>query len=1681
MQAEETEESCGREQDLVSEWRKWHTSVTGSDNVTFRSESEWASCYATHYKPMLEAALKEEKATPRRALKFTGRFFNQWLQQMSGGKGTRAKSAFEGIVSSLRKELFKGQASDGPAWELMERVLAGKISRGHLKLLEENVKHGADPLFVDLLKGEGVWNDNPPLDEKVVLKVLQDHLTEAAHMRGLIFDLEEPGVKELVMKAGVRVSPIVTAPKTTAHGTPQLDDDGEEKLRMCVHCSYGELEEAPNKGMRSGAHTRQKTTSPRHLVQRILQEEASHPNVPLRASKADLEAAFRRVGVVLKRVGLFATSVENLLLVNLTMIFGSGASPGDFEPLGDGVLKTVQGSLRENVAETGETHPAMVRFVDDYLSVVAMYGTRFEDHVDRLRSVIVALLGPAGINIEKGAAEGKPSCFKHAFGVVIDTVDRQLLAPWSKVVKLCNLTRAFVNGEQKYLTMNEIEKIRGVAQHVLFNGPGLGRMLLPRLDAAIADGARKHGGGKVPADFIPEPRLGHEDGEQAHELLRRALNIVLRLSTIEKGALLKQSYEASLPPEIRTTWPGKEGPESRVRYLMDASGQALFLIDLATGRFIQLEFTKEEQELFNNFGLGEGATTINHRELLSELFGGALFSPEHAGKMIELINDNAAAENWTDGSGHRHHKCEQVLSTLGLIELLLKVTFVGARVNTKDNFADTGTREDLAQEFREGLKELEEKHGWVAKRCQVDSWLREVGWNNLTSAGPQSDWFTQALAWLSWMVTEHPGLIEKHCGVDTQKIKEAFEAAQRGDPVPEAEVPGDDFQQEKISWQRREITRQVDATSNMLQKKLKRNVMKWGQEEGERRFCAGVGRAHVENPQQAICDELEASHNAMVRLLEEENKDFNPEYERAPSTAPRKLKLPEGCRQGPTVGITTGYSGTGAVEESFTCTGLAELLTAAEYHPTLRSNLQARNPDAEVLERVEELQDPRHRRRADGESYTPPCPAHSTANLYRQGNNDELGGQDFEKAGLLLEEHAPAWGHFECTLGVRQSKNGKLSPLDTLRRNLPSYHVMPYVVDAGRTISPLTDRQARCCHERMHVFVWRKSCFPSPPQFEPNMAEPIKEFESILDDPEEGRAYLVMPSVDHKAMNFHERTKAEPKNGRSIATIYKPEAGRGHHHFVNVMEDPKTSGHSVLTSGGWSKWVPRLLNGIVVPTKLRNIEGARGYCADGRQLPEEWLKDNVHMGAHAIGNMVPMNVADWIAVMILTEYMRVQADGKTAQEKWLEECKAEREGDTGEASGSLNSHSQHKDVSERERAGKAPTVQAQSETERELRQVIQELEGGEEGAGGKARPTSIKITPEEAGVIWAEVEIVKRAGKKVATFEAYDRHFNHWRAVAEAMGWSPSLDGLSPKEKCRRIIFWCAWERKKHKVKARTLKTKLAAVRWWHVSQWYANPLEDCPGIADWLANAMKMDGPAEPKLPVPVTLLQMIMALLPRRQASLEHASIAAALLTGFWFLLRSIEYLAEDDGIFDPDRSVTWGDVQFRGEGGQLLPWSDFERVTEVTLTLFSDKNSLGTCTRSVMAVPGSDVCVVEAMKELCRAWRREFRRDPMDQEPLFMKDTKTVYRRKDISKVLKDAAVAAGIPEGRISSHSLRRGGATAYVAAGAPEPAVQNFGRWTSDAYKGYVYAHSGSLTAALRTALHVIPQLRFERN
>ena len=215
------------------------------------------------------------------------------------------------------------------------------------------------------------------------------------------------------------------------------------------------------------------------------------------------------------------------------------------------------------------------------------------------------------------------------------------------------------------------------------------------------------------------------------------------------------------------------------------------------------------------------------------------------------------------------------------------------------------------------------------------------------------------------------------------------------------------------------------------------------------------------------------------------------------------------------------------------------------------------------------------------------------------------------------------------------------------------YWVTTLVIDTGRTASPATGRVSPLCHSRVHVILWKKSCYPTKPVLEDqvNLDAPLSSYREFMDSPSEGKEYRVMPDEDFASMSFN--TAPNSKHATVLAEVHQPEDGRGHYLWPNLLEDPDTGRVSVFTATSGSKWVCRYLNGKAQATRLTNTEGFRIYCADGRNVHPSLLADNSQLGQSVIGNMIPVNVADWVVYKILGEYFKIQSDGWTAQEKWL--------------------------------------------------------------------------------------------------------------------------------------------------------------------------------------------------------------------------------------------------------------------------------------------------------------------------------------------------------------------------------------------------------------------------------------------
>ena len=77
-----------------------------------------------------------------------------------------------------------------------------------------------------------------------------------------------------------------------------------------------------------------------------------------------------------------------------------------------------------------------------------------------------------------------------------------------------------------------------------------------------------------------------------------------------------------------------------------------------------------------------------------------------------------------------------------------------------------------------------------------------------------------------------------------------------------------------------------------------------------------------------------------------------------------------------------------------------------------------------------------------------------------------------------------------------------------------------------------------------------------------------------------------------------------------------------------------------------------------------------------------------------------------------------------------------------------------------------------------------------------------------------------------------------------------------------------------------------------------------------------------------------------------------------------------------------------------------------------------------------------------------------------PLFAMEDGTPLTRKSLSNALRNALVAARVPNAELyKGHSFRRGGATSLARVGVADSVIKTIGRWRSHAYQLYVESNS----------------------
>ena len=373
--------------------------------------------------------------------------------------------------------------------------------------------------------------------------------------------------------------------------------------------------------------------------------------------------------------------------------------------------------------------------------------------------------------------------------------------------------------------------------------------------------------------------------------------------------------------------------------------------------------------------------------------------------------------------------------------------------------------------------------------------------------------------------------------------------------------------------------------------------------------------------------------------------------------------------------------------------------------------------------------------------------------------------------------------------------------------------------------------------------------------------------------------------------------------------------------------------------------------------------------------------------------------------------------------------------------------------------------------------------GNQSEAKTRRRRSSTTLTEEQKKAIFVFVEEIHLRGKKPGTMKKYSTSERHWTELFEQMGWHPLfMDCDTESEKARRTLFYVSYEVQHQGILSRSVRQKLSGIAWMFVKNYLPNPFNEMPALTYFMRHLTDREPKSIQKIPAPPALLEYIMIHLDR--TAMSGAAGAASLLVTYWYCARGGEVFAESEKWADPDRVIYWKDIIFRESlemDAILCSNEDVSKATAMTVTLRSDKNALHTCTRTVTETPDCEICAVAAVKNLHAVILTKTGAPPNPTDAICMLGPGKWLSCAQVSFLLKAATESCGCKGKNVATHSLRRGGASAYFCAGVPIEDIKIFGRWLSDAYKLYIFLSS---TGSIMSKGNVHPTSvtpRFEKN
>ena len=316
-------------------------------------------------------------------------------------------------------------------------------------------------------------------------------------------------------------------------------------------------------------------------------------------------------------------------------------------------------------------------------------------------------------------------------------------------------------------------------------------------------------------------------------------------------------------------------------------------------------------------------------------------------------------------------------------------------------------------------------------------------------------------------------------------------------------------------------------------------------------------------------------------------------------------------------------------------------------------------------------------------------------------------------------------------------------------------------------------------------------------------------------------------------------------------------------------------------------------------------------------------------------------------------------------------------------------------------------------------------------------------------------QLLKNNALANQTQAKYGSAFKTWSDFRTLLGEDSYVRG-DHRENAEAVLDFIAYQGVIKSLKHGTVQGYLTAVRHYHLDAGLGDVIKH-PRIAAAMTGLKKISGAATQKRPV---TSQMLLHIYERLQVTGQvlHTFLIGGVQGPFFFMLRASEYCASSQGVWDQEKILRRKDIKWKLDGKYTLR---FWRADEVEIHIRSSKtDQVGIGAFRSMKCSGETLCVVKAFQQVF-----ELGLCMEDSAPFFMTPLGVMITRGMVSDILKSAAKDLGDPLNEFSSHSLRRGGATALYSKGYTREAIMFLGRWKSDTWLRYAKMTQEQLCSA----------------